>query len=222
MDSGAQAALHGPRPTSGGKNSAAPTTTTSFTVRHESKGSEALAAEELKAKDKVSAPDLDALLQKKPEATSGQAVPITHTERSAPKTLAPLMVRETIQQVREAFVSLIGQAGIHTAALTLADESLGDVRIKVSSRGKRINAEITASDEAVRSLLRTHRQEFELAVTQKGFELGSFLTGSDSGGGKQAHSPTTHAHAAPMTRHEAAPSTGARPSLSSSGLDVVI
>ncbi|MGE3128230.1 MAG: flagellar hook-length control protein FliK, partial [Fimbriimonadaceae bacterium] len=184
----------------------------------------ALKSEGIKAnaKAKNETTDQDALLGKKPEVASQPSATVTQFEAAPPRTLAPAVAKETVQQVREAFAHLIGQAGIHTAAVTLADEALGEVRIRVTSRGKRINAEIAAADEAVRTLLRTHRQEFELAVTQKGFELGSFQTHSDGGSPKQAQAPTAHTPVGSSHGQEPAPTTATRPLTSDTGLDVVI
>lgn len=189
-------------------------------ARLDSEALEAIKAEGLKAKAKGTTDDRkDALLEKKPSSVSQQA---THVEAPPQRSIPAVTVKQTVHQVREALTNLVGAAGIHSAVVTLADESLGEVRIKVTSRGKRVDAEIVASDEAVRTLLRTHRHEFELAVTQKGFELGSFQTGREGGNTNQAQAPTTSTPSPTSRTNVAAPVTASRPSASDNGLDVVI
>lgn len=125
--------------------------------------------------------------------------------------------RRAVRQVSEHFEDLL--AGRRPASLTvrLEPERLGSVEIRLSLVGNRLDADFSASNEALREALDHHRPHLAHAVESRGLSLQSLTVSADSG---SSYSGQPFDRPQGQSGREAAPPSSPRFAPSSAPTDV--
>lgn len=95
-------------------------------------------------------------------------------------TITKEAAQKVILQTSDAMSDLAAAKRPGSVIIKLNPDELGSLTVRVKSTGSTIEANVTASNEAVREALHAHRADLVKGVESKGFSLGSLQIGNES------------------------------------------
>lgn len=95
-------------------------------------------------------------------------------------TISKEAAQKVIMQTSDAMSDLAAAKRPGSVVIKLNPEDLGSLTVRVRSTGSRIEANVTASNDAVREALHAHRADLVHGVESRGFSLGSLQIGQES------------------------------------------
>lgn len=113
-----------------------------------------------------------------PPNPSQPSHPVHHVVRDTqPQPPMPVPVPEVARQMAERVEEMLGHRPRGIVTLQLEPQDLGTITMTVRSFGNRVDAEVTASNEAVRQALHENRQQLSQSFEGRGFTVGNLNLG---------------------------------------------